>query len=242
MKLLIGIATYKRIEKLKRLLKSLKNQTYDNFIIHVVCDNNDIETENYIKSLEDYKLGHIACTVNNKHKYVIGAWNQTVQNYINTYVDFDGFIGLCDDVELPPNTLEMMVKWYRAFFKDYDGVAGFNQECPGHKNYTFAWYGQTLIGRKFIERYKKVNYQICCPFYKHFYQDEELYFYASSMDKFYCCKQATLFHYHPCFISEEIDETHKIIRSGKNSPKQYDIALYNKRRKEGKIWGRTWEE
>lgn len=36
MKLLIGIATYKRLNKLTRLLHSLQDQTYQNFLI-ILC-------------------------------------------------------------------------------------------------------------------------------------------------------------------------------------------------------------
>ena len=82
--------------------------------------------------------------------------------------EWDGFIGLCDDVELLPNTLEKAVLLHNQKFFDTDGVVGFAQDCPGYPRYTFKWFGQTLIGRKFVERYRDANYQICCPDYYHF--------------------------------------------------------------------------
>lgn len=240
MKLLIGIATYKRIEKLKRLLASLEKQTYDNFIIHIVCDNNDIDTFKYITSLTEYKLGHIGCSINKEHKFVSGAWNYVVQNYINTYINFDGFIGLCDDVELKPDALQNIVNTHQVCFPDTDGVCGFKQECPGHQEYTFKWFGQTLMGRKFIERYKEANYQICCPDYYHFIQDQEMYEFAKSLGSFGICSSAILNHYHPGYIKEETDETHNIIRNGNISPKKHDFEMQKKRKEKGYLWGRDF--
>lgn len=235
MKILIGIATYHRIEKLHRCIKSIKASTHQDFEIMVVCDNLDLDTAEEIKAI----YPEIIVDVQPSHKYVIGAWNLCIQSNINE--PWDAFLGLCDDVELNPDALEQAIKVMSASFKDGDGVVGFKQECPGYPNYTFTWYGQTLIGRKFIERYKEVDYQICAPMYKHFYQDQELFEYANSLNKFEKADKAILKHYHPGFIKEEHDETHDVIRKGKNSPKKYDIELFNKRQKENKIWGLSWE-
>lgn len=239
MRLLIGIATYKRIEKLKRLLHSLKNQTYQDFIIHIVCDNKDQETANYLLGLYEHRAGHISLSINDSHKFVVGAWNYVVRNYINTFVDFDGFIGLVDDVELRPNALEEIVKCHKDNFPDTDGVVGFNQKCYGHSSYTFKWFGQTLIGKKFIERYENVDYLYYAPMYKHFYADEELWHYASSLKKFVNCEHAILDHDHPSFTGT-VDETHNIIRKGEFSPKEHDMKLWKERQEKGYIWGLNW--
>lgn len=239
MKLLIGIATYKRLDKLKRLLESLKSQTYQKFTITVVCDNNDYETHDRIINEKWFDLARINTRTQNTHKFVIGAWNFVVKENIPRN-DWDGFIGLCDDVELKEDALQKAVDFHKDRYADGDGVIGFNQECPGHPEYTFKWFGQTLIGRKFIERYKDVNYQICCPYYIHLYQDEELHQYASSLDKFYPCKQAILYHYHPGFIKEELDETHKLSRT--QQIRKQDLETFTRRQKEGKIWGWIWEK
>ena len=100
-------------------------------------------------------------------------------------------------------------------------------------------YGQVLIGKQFVNRYKKVNYQVCCPAYIHFYQDQELWCYAKSVNKFVFCKDATLIHYYPCKFKNEMDETHKIVRQPKI--KQKDIETYKKRQSLNLIWGESWE-
>ena len=242
MKLLISIATYKRPEKLQRCLDSLFHNSYHNFDIVVVADNNDLETVKLVNELNDFpfKNGKLSVLIQSEHKFVIGAWNRTIQE-IFIPGDYTGFIGLCDDVILRSNALGNIVTDMNKYFPNTDGVLGFAQECPGHPEYTFKWYGQTLMGRKFIERYKDVNYQVCCPLYKHFYQDEEMFQYSSSLGNFYPSYSALLYHYHPGFIRELIDETHNIIRQGKLSPKEHDLKLFKERQSKGLVWGETWE-
>lgn len=239
MKVLIGIATYKRPEKLKRCIDSILNSTHQDFHIVVVCDNNDWDTHEFLLKKYDINLP-LYSFIQPEHKYVIGAWNKVVNLNI-PYPYWQSFIGLCDDVELEPNALEKAIQTHQKRFPDTDGVVGFKQVCPGHNNYNFKWFGQTLMGRKFIERYKDVNYQICAPMYSHFFQDEEMYDFANSLNKFEVCPQAILKHYHPGFVKSEIDETHNITRDGHNSPKKRDTEIFNRRRLEGKIWGKTWE-
>lgn len=236
MKILIAIATYKRVEKLQRCLNSIFKSTYKNYQILIVADNKDIETKSYII----HKGYNIRVDVQPEHKFVIGAWNKAVKDYFHSG-KFDAFIGLCDDVELHPGALKAAVVAMEQNYPDLDGVIGFRQECPDHPEYTFKWFGQTLMGRKFIERYATVGYQICCPFYSHFYQDEEMYKFANSMGRFHCEDDALLYHYHPSFIRTEIDETHNIIRGGELSPKKKDEAIYKRRLNRGLNWGNTWE-
>lgn len=236
MRLLIGVATYNRIEKLDRCLKSIFANKDVEFRIEVVADNNDTYTQAHM----NYVWGGIDCKVQEGHNFVIGAWNRIVTENIDKD-DWDGFIGLCDDVELKPDALKIIINNHLRHFPDGDGVCGFKQECPGHPEYTFKWFGQTLMGRKFIERYKEAGYKICCPDYYHFCQDEEMFNYANSLNKFFCCEDAVLNHYHPGFVKEEVDETHHVIRSGKASPKDFDFLQQFKREQADLLWGRDFK-
>lgn len=238
MKLLLAIATYKRPEKLKRLMLSLKKQSYKDYEVVIVFDNNDFQSCRLVQgdAKPDWKI-----LFQKGHKYVIGAWNRAVQEMFIKR-NYDGFMGLCDDVEMvDTDFLQKAVDFHKDRYADGDGVIGFKQECPGHPQYTFKWYGQTLMGRKFIERYASVNYQICCPDYLHFFQDEEMYEYASSMDKFYRCQQAVLYHYHPSFIKKEMDETHDIIRKGFDNPKNKDFNMRGRRSGKNYLWGKDFK-
>ncbi len=237
MKLLIGVATYKRKDKLKRCIDSIINSSYKDYLTVVVADNKDYESLDFLIRTYDRRLP-IMGLFQKEHKYVIGAWNRIVQENIQR--NWDGFIGLCDDVELEPDALEKIVKCHQDYFKDGDGVIGFNQVCPGHPEYTFKWFGQTLMGRKFIERYAKADYQICCPDYKHFFQDQEMYEFAHELRKFYNCREAVLKHYHPGFIKEEEDETHHIIRQSSTSPKALDTETHLARMCKSYLWGRDF--
>jgi hypothetical protein len=231
MKILIGVATYQRPEKLKRLLKSLEQQTYKNFFTVVVFDANDWASA---KGTREYTLP-IGIQINNTRDYVIGCWNLA-----HKYPGFDAHLMLCDDVELHRTCLESALEALKTRFPDGDGVVGITQECPGVPNYTYKPFGQTLMGKKFIERFKEVDYQVCCPFYTHFYQDEEMWQYMSELNKTYHCKEAILNHYHPAFKREELDSTHGIVRVPELFKK--DKELFMIRQSEGKLWGKTWEK
>jgi hypothetical protein len=231
MKILIGIATYKRPEKLKRLLRSIENQNYKNFDVAIAFDNGDIES---ISALGEWNIPLFLCVMP-KQSYVIGCWNK-----LHQLKGYDAHLMLCDDVELFPDCLENAVKELEEKFPDLDGVIGITQECPGRLDYTYKPFGQTLMGRKFIDRYKEVNYQVCCPYYVHFSQDCEMWQFMSELGKTYHSDKARLYHYHPAFKPEEIDATHAIVRVP--TIFQKDIETFKKRQAEGKLWGRSFEK
>jgi len=231
--ILIAIPTYKRIKKLQRLLRSLERQTYKDWEAVAIVDNNDMDTVVDLK----YLSGHIKVLVQPEHKFVIGAWNRAIKEVFDLG-SYNYFCGLCDDVELEPDTLEQAVKKHKQNFLDGDGVIGLNQDCPGHPNYTFKWFGQTLMGRKFIRRYG--DNDLCCPDYKHFYQDEEMWEFAKSNGLIAICPEALIHHYHPSFILDEVDETHGIIRIGPKSPKDHDIKMRAERKARNYLWGRDF--
>lgn len=243
LKVAIVIPTYRRIEKLKRCLLSIAGQSYNNFDTFITCDNNDKETFDWLLEQRQIKsLAHVqTVSLSAQQKFVIGAWNDffKFQFGFSELMDSDyGAVLWCvDDVELLPNTLANSVKCMITNFPDTDGVIGIKQECPGHPEYTFKWYGQCLIGRRFIQRYANVDYQVCCPDYNHFYQDEEMWEYSTSLGKFVNCEEAVLKHYHPGFIKEEMDDTHPLVRG---VIARADSITRAKRKEHDLTWGKSW--
>jgi len=243
MKLALVIPTYERVQKLKRLIDSIAEQTYKNFDVHIYCDNKDEETAS---SITEYIINKkysfsVYVNVNQKRELVIGSWNKFFKAMFREYKDYnyDAVQWLVDDVELYPDFLEQVVNYMKYNFSDTDGVIGTNQICPGHPRYTFKWYGQACLGKKFIERYKDVDYQVCCPFYNHFFQDEEMFLFASKNRKFIEGRKAILKHYHPSFVREEKDTTHSIVRGDM----QYqDKTTYLSRRGRNLLWGESFEK
>ena len=237
--LLITIPTYKRYTKLTRLLNSLKQSTYQNFDILVVADGNDTTSLTTAMTVcEGWKRVHSQLQLEQSH--VVMAINDGIDFFVNLG-HYTHFLMLCDDTEVYPSTLEIALKDHNEQFPDMDGVIGLHQECPNHPEYTFKYYGQMILGRKWIERYKEVGYKVACPQYIWGYQDEELHKYAVSLDKFYSCKDGIIRHYHPSFIREEMDDTHNIVRFKQDSPKPKDDKVFAERQKRGLIWGKTWE-
>jgi hypothetical protein len=196
----------------------------------VVFDANDTASRDEVISFPHLKFDTIVMP---NRGYVIGCWNQVYKRR-----GYDAYLMLCDDVELHPDCLEHAVKALKT--NGRDSVIGISQECPGHENYTYKVFGQTLMGNEFVERYKDVFYQVCCPYYTHFYQDEEMWQYATKHAKAVHCKKAILNHYHPAFKKEEIDATHGIVRS--NSINTNDRVLFQERQTAGKLWGEAWDK
>lgn len=226
MKSLLAIATYQRPKKLQRLLNSLnsKSNWYD---VVVIQDNMDNSANDVISNDLNIKM-----LINHKQEFVIGSWNRAIKE-IFIKEDYQYFCGLCDDVQFEPNTLKEIIKYHKENFSDTDGVVGFNQKLGNTNEDHGTPYGQTLIGREFIKRYKNVDYKVCCPYYKHFYQDFELYQYALSLNKFKLCENAILRHYHPCKLKEELDEIHYITRG---KIKKEDDELFKQRQEMKKLW------
>jgi glycosyltransferase involved in cell wall biosynthesis len=231
MKISVIIPTYQRKEKLGRCLRSLETQTYKDFSVHVFCDNNDTETYNYVKSIT--RQFPIYAYLNDKQEFVVGSWNK----FFAMNLSWDVAMWCCDDVELYEDCLEKAVNKMKEFYSDTDGVIGLAQECPNNSSYTYQKYGQCLLGRKFTERYP--NRQVCGKFYRHFYQDTEMFLFASSLKKFYFCEEAKLKHYHPAYIQKELDRTHHIVRQ--KTVKDADVAMFAERQKRNLIWGRTFD-
>lgn len=229
------IPTYNRIEKLQRCVDSIWASTHQNFDIFVMCDHNDEETYNYWRQ-DPMRNKKVVPMLMTEHRYVMGCWNYFTENHMNAIRD--AMVWLVDDVELYPDTLEKLNQYYLKNFPEGDGVVGISQECPGHPDYTYKPFGQVALGKKFIERYKDVNYHVCCDSYVHFFQDEEMYQYSSSIDKFVHCKDAVLKHYHPCFLPEELDDTHHIVRG---SVYTEDLETFKRRQKEGLVWGHSFK-
>jgi hypothetical protein len=222
----IGIATCNRVEKLKRLLDSIDKQTYKDIKPVILYDKEDTATDFYLKERTDL----ITCCYHQK-TYVIEKWNSFHRDY-----EGDAHVTLVDDVELHTTCIERAYGELTTTFPDGDGVIGLNQVCPFKHDYKFQPTGQIMVGLKFLDRYP--NRQICCPKYIQWYQDEELLNYANKLGKFKPCPTATLIHYHPAYVSNEMDATHALTR---NEIYKKDTKIYNERKISSKVWGELFD-
>jgi len=234
----IVIPTYKRIKKLCRLIESINKNTFTNWEIIVFVDNYDTETAQSLRSmyLETTLWKKITIRINEAQIFQIGSWNKFYKEYIND--NWSGAFLLCDDVELLPNCIENAIDCWVANFPDGDGIVGLTQVYPDHPEVRWCEAGQILIGKKFIERFKEVDYQVHCPNYQFFQQDLELEKFAKSLNKFKLSDTAKLIHHHPCKYPEELDETHRIPRQKIVTEDRFIAKL---RKAKGLIWGKSFE-
>lgn len=218
----IVIPTYKRKDKLIRLLNSIPKQ--DNLKIWVYFDNNDNKTAAWFEIQE--KVNELI--IMNKKYQAFGIWNYHLQNHFKS----DIFCWICDDTEVFPDTFKNVEKHFINKFPDMDGVVTFNQiNLPSGSDSAMG-----CVGRKFIERYK--NYSLYCPDYVSFYADSEIGDYAKKLNKFHWGEDCKIVHYHPVSKLEKPDETHWIIR-GKD--KNIDIKINAERKKRNLLWGESFE-
>jgi len=152
-----------------------------------------------------------------KHGYV-----RTVNGMLAS-VDADAVMLLNDDQELYPDCIEKAITALKDKFSDTDGIIGIRQEHEGTR------YAITFIGHKFCERFP--NHAIFCPDYINYHNDEELFTFAQSIEKFHFCPEAVAIHHMPK------DKT----REAMHSTREQDKETWEKRQAQGLIWGKQFE-
>lgn len=166
------------------------------------------------------------------------GWLKAVNGLVSIMSDVDNiaksghhFLMGADDMTFYPGAISSAVEAMDKCFPDTDGVVGFNQvnldsgSCKA---------GFTLIGRKFLERFK--GYDFFCPDYKHYYADTEFLAYAISIGKFHYCKDAQVDHFHHSVTGYK-DSTALI--SGQSLEDDRETARL--RKELGFLWGRDFK-
>jgi hypothetical protein len=162
--------------------------------------------------------------------YNVGTfWNKHIKENI-----FDIMIYLNDDVILEIQCLKKIVEIFNTKFQDLDGIVGIRQKNIPSSQALQTAFG--AIGVAYTERFpdKKVF-----PFmYKRFYGDKEIFEYSTKINKLYFSEDGPeLIHLHPAFTKENVDNTHVSVRKYLKD----DRLLYEKRHKENKLWGETYD-
>lgn len=214
----IVIPTWRRPEKLKRCLESIERQTHPHIRTHAVEDTDRL--------------------------FAFGVWNRFLRGWDGGGDDIapstarpygDLFCYLCDDVELDPGCIAAAAAVFEGCWPDLDGLVGLHQRNIAGKG---GWCRSAMgvVGRAFAERFP--DRQIFCPDYGRFHADSELGAYARHIGRFVYCEGASLVHYHPAHHKDEMDETHRAVRSA--AEVQRDRETWNERQRRGWLWGREW--
>jgi len=217
MKVEIVIPTYKRRDKLIRLLNSIERDV--DIVTFVYFDNNDTT---WVEIAEMFPW--VVCLPMRKKYQAFGIWN----HHLMYWSTLDIMVYLCDDTELYPDTIQNAIKHFEEKFPDTDGVVTFKQE-----NINGSDSAMGCIGRTFSKRYP--NRQCFCPNYVSFYADTEIGDYAKKLGKFHYGEDCLINHYHPVGGTKP-DDTHWIIR-GKD--KNIDIRVNAQRKQQNLLWGES---
>lgn len=215
----VVIPTYNRVEKLKKCLASLRNQTFQDFNVFVVADNNCEATR---KAYGKDDLGDVGIIFNQKCKKAPRIWNSFLRDNPNRSICF-----ICDDVELDGNCFEELLKIDNLD----DKLIGFNQ-----KNLEVGCKAAMgFVGTKFADRFNER--QVWCPDYDNMHVDGELIDSAVHFGAFFYAPQCRLVHHHPVTDVRLFDETHNKTRE--HAQQDAETRLF--RQKKGLIWGRDYE-
>ena len=216
--LTIIIPTKNRLEKLYRCLNSIPREPW--ITVMVACDGNPDASE----ALEVSRISP-RCDMVVWCRQDMGVVARG--NLVIPMVQ-DGLMGLADDVEFLPGTLEKAREIFNREFPDDDGVLGWHQEgLPGYCPTAIC-----MIGQKFLCRYP--GKQPMFPGYYHFCSDTEIYHLANKLGKFrFAGKDIAVFHHQGGYEGRPFDQTHHDSRVKQRD----DAALYEQRQKAGLIWG-----
>jgi len=208
------IPTRNRIAKLERTLVSIPKLDY--LTICIICDGDIKSYEHFLTYRSDIKAFLVT-----DHKGSIYCRNCL------TSCASDGILNATDDITFSANSIQHAFELFNTNFTDDDGVVGFIQEkrefCPT---------GIALVGQKFLHRYP--NKQLYCPKYFHF-GAQEIDRLCQKIPKhvFVTDDKLVIYHYHPSFLKEEIDTTHKEARCHRKA----EYSFSTSRKKTGEVWG-----
>jgi len=234
-KLLIVIPSHKRIDKLTKCVQSIIKAKKENNLL--LIDNDiklilsfDIEEEySYFKSLYQYYTW-IRCDLISSYK-APDFWNMYLLKEENTY---DWFMYLNDDTTVNEDLFEQLFPTLECNFNDYDGVVGLNQANLKSPTNCKAAFG--VIGKKFTERFP--SKQVFCNEFSRLFLDEELYYFAKSINKFIYCEHLKINHFHPAFYPTMKDSTHDSVRRYTHE----DRRRFNIRQARNKVWGNSFDK
>lgn len=228
----IIIPTRNRLEKLLRMLKSIPER--EDLFVHIAFDG---DVANFRKLIDiDLNSGFEQSKEWTKEHLWFYCFSQrgsvACRNSISQKCE-DAILYSTDDIRFEEGSIESAIASMKREFPDDDGVVGFYQHNAPNNN--FCWTGVALVGQKFLLRYP--YRRIGCPEYYHF-STREVEYLAKPLEKLFCDKNAKIFHYHPDFYKEEMDQTHKDARIYKAK----DMALKERRKENGLIWGMNNEK
>jgi glycosyltransferase involved in cell wall biosynthesis len=222
MKFEIIIPTYKRVEKLERLLTSIKKTSGErigDLNVFIVFDKGDYKGFYRLTKSATIEGLNVMMSVNPRQELVFGIWNNHLQNRFES----DAVIVLCDDTEFLGKGVEYVMNDFETHCADTDWVMALNQKDSGH------CASFVVIGKKFAERFTS---RMCFyPYYKVVAGDNELWAFARSVERAYLnTDEVVIAHNHTQDLTD---------KEGKSLFANQDRELFKRRVNAGMLWGKN---
>lgn len=214
----VVVATYKRPDRVERMIRSVKAQRYPASLT-VVADNGDMDTAARFQN--DPRINKFLLM--GQQWFAFGIWNQM---FAESKADIMVFVP--DDVELEPDCIAAVAHAFERKFPDLDGVVGLNQQnLPTTRDTA----GMAAIGRAFADRFP--GREVFCPDYLNFHADAELGECAKRLGRWYWAEEVRLTHHHPDFSDAQRDEAYEQVRG----QRERFQSVAQMRAQFGLIWG-----
>ena len=195
----------------------------------------DLKINIYLSLVEEYNyfcdlfhnIDEISINLLDTYK-VPEFWNMCLNHMTS-----DIMVYINDDVLFYQNTLENIIKYYKLYFPNYDGLMGLNQSNLKSTTNVDAAFG--IIGKNFKKYFR--NGTVWCNDYHRFFADKELELYAKSINKFVYSRECEIIHQHPSINKNWEDETHLDVRKYLAR----DRETFKKRQALGLLWGKDYK-
>jgi hypothetical protein len=194
--------------------------------VFVYVDNGD--RASFDRFRKEKAFASVAFELLESQHRAFGVWNRHLREHPESSMMY-----VCDDIEIQPNCLRVVLEKLEA---TTDRVIGLHQvNFTGRKESGFSRSAMGVIGRRFADRFP--DRQCFCPDYTSFHADSELGKYARKVGRFLFMGDAQIVHHHPNLEPREIDETHHVVRQASGR----DRERWRERTERALIWGESFE-
>ena len=214
------IPTYKRPDKVIRLIKSIEDTIGDrikDLKMFIVFDNNDVSGLREFASKYSFNELEVYISFSKTQKGAFGIWNEHMMNHFTC----DGVFCSNDHCYFINGGIKHAIEEFEKHCSSTDYIMTLTQHTRQIDN-------AFIIGKEFSRKFEKIGFFY--PEYKAHAADTEMSELAVKLGKHYMPEEIIWVHNK----EEHTDETYRIsVPVHRNN----DVRMWEERRKKGLLWG-----